>query len=111
MAADPGPFGLERKAQGPHYVKWKLGLSYSEHLSATGGTNALSGWFAVLHGYTLGVLHLFFCPAFNTIGFHVFTPFHFYIVKPSALQNPISWEYREKIREYGKTLDLLIKKY
>jgi hypothetical protein len=32
-------------------------------------------------------------------------------VKPFALQNPIRWEYMEKIGEYGKTLDLLIKKY
>jgi hypothetical protein len=89
----------------------KLSLSYSEHLGATGWTYPLSGWFAVLHGYTLGVLHLFFCSAFNAIGFHLFTPFHFCIVKPLALQNPIRWEYREKIGEYGKTLDLLIKKY
>jgi len=71
----------------------------------------LSGWFAIFHGYALGVLHLFLGSAFNAIGFHLFTPFHFCIVKPFALQNPLRWEYNEKIRGYGKILDLLIKKH
>ena len=52
-------------------------LSYSEHLGATGWAYALSCWFAILHGYTLGVLHFSFGSAFHTIGLHVFTPFCF----------------------------------
>jgi hypothetical protein len=89
----------------------RLSLSYSEHLGATGWTYTLSGWFAVFHRYTLGVLHLFFGSAFNAIGFHLFTPFRYCIVKPFALHNPVSWEYRERIQGFGKTLDLLIKKH
>ena len=50
-------------------------LSYSEHLGATGWTYALSCGFAILHGYTLGVLHFSLGSTFHTIGFHVFTPF------------------------------------
>ena len=52
-------------------------LSYSEHLGATGWAYALSCWFAILHSYTLGVLHFSFGSAFHTIGLHVFTPFCF----------------------------------
>lgn len=52
-------------------------LSYSEHLGATGWAYALRCWFAILHSYTLGVLHFSFGSAFHTIGFHVFTPFCF----------------------------------
>ena len=52
-------------------------LSYSEHLGATGWTYALSCWLAILHGYTLGVLHFSLGSAFHTIGLHVFTPFGF----------------------------------
>jgi len=52
-------------------------FSYSEHLGATGWAYALSCWFAILHGYTLGVLHFSFGSAFHTIGLHVFTPFCF----------------------------------
>jgi hypothetical protein len=89
----------------------RLSLSYSEHLGATGWTYALSGWFAILHRYTLGVLHLFLGSAFDAIGFHLFTPFRYCTVKPLAPHSPVRWEHREKIREYGKTLDLLIKKY
>ena len=86
-------------AQGRCWAKWKLSLSYSEHLGAAGWAYALSGRFAILHCYTLGVLHFFFGSAFNAIGFHLFTPFHFCIVKPFALQNPVRWEDMEKIRE------------
>ena len=89
----------------------KLSLSYSEHLGATGWTYALSCWFAVLHRYTLGVLHLFLGSAFNTIGLHLFTPFRFYMVKPIDLWNPIRREDMGKIEGYGKILDLLIKKH
>jgi hypothetical protein len=71
----------------------------------------LSCRFAILHRYTLGVLNLFFGSAFNAIGFHLFTPFPFFIAKPLVLQNPVRWEGMEKIREYAKILDLLIKKY
>jgi hypothetical protein len=81
IAADPGPFGVEHldkpNRSGSVRSERKLSLSYSEHLGATGWTYALSGWFAVFHSYTLGVLHLFFCSAFDAIGFHLFTPFHF----------------------------------
>ena len=94
----------------PHHLSI-LSLSYSEHLGATGWTYALSGWFAVLHGYALGVLHLFLGSAFNAVGFHFFTPFRFCIVKPFALQNPLRWKDKEKILKYGKILDLLIKKH
>jgi len=52
-------------------------LSYSEHLGATGWAYALRCWFAILHSYTLGVLHFSFGSAFHTIGLHVFTPFCF----------------------------------
>jgi hypothetical protein len=52
-------------------------LSYSEHLGATGWAYALSCWFAILHSYTLGVLHFSFGSAFHTIGLHVLTPFDF----------------------------------
>jgi hypothetical protein len=52
-------------------------FSYSEHLGATGWAYALSCWFAILHSYTLGVLHFSFGSAFHTIGLHVFTPFCF----------------------------------
>ena len=79
-------------------ARWKLSLSYSKHLGATGWTYALSGWFAVLHRYTLGVLHLFFGSAFNAIGFHFFTPFRFFIVKPFVLQNPFDGKIGKKSR-------------
>ena len=52
-------------------------LSYSEHLGATGWAYALRCWFAILHSYTLGVLHFSFGSAFHTIGLHVFIPFCF----------------------------------
>ena len=52
-------------------------FSYSEHLGATGWAYALRCWFAILHSYTLGILHFSFGSAFHTIGLHVFTSFCF----------------------------------
>jgi hypothetical protein len=52
-----------------------LGFADSEHLGATGRTNALGSRLAVLHGYSLGIFHLFLGPAFYTIGFHTLSPF------------------------------------
>ena len=87
-------------AQGRCWAKWNLGLSYPEHLGAAGWAYALSGRFAILHGYTLGVLHFFFRSAFHTVGFHRFTSFRFMRLKPHVLQNRVKWEDMEKIREY-----------
>lgn len=62
-------------------------LSYSEHLGATGWAYALSCWFAILHSYTLGVLHFSFGSAFHTIGLHVFTPF---FMQSGSISHPTS---------------------
>jgi hypothetical protein len=47
-----------------------LGFPDSEHLGATRGAHSLGGRPAILHGYALGILHLFLGSAFNTIGLH-----------------------------------------
>ncbi len=50
-----------------------LFLLYPEHLSATGGTDALGRRLAVLHDYALGILHLPLGTALHTICLHWFT--------------------------------------
>ncbi len=52
-----------------------LGFANSEHLGATRGADALGSRFAVLHGYGLGIFHLFLGTAFNAISLHMFPPF------------------------------------
>ncbi len=51
-----------------------LAFSYSEHLSATYGANTLSCWFAVLHGYGLGIPHFPLGAALNTVCLHFSPP-------------------------------------
>ena len=53
------------------YVILALTLPYSEHLSPTSGTYALSCRFTILHGNGLGILHLLLSPAFHTIPLHL----------------------------------------
>ncbi len=50
-----------------------LTLSYSEHLGPTCRTYALSRWFAILHRYALGILHVPFGTALHAIRFHFLT--------------------------------------
>ena len=56
------------------YSQQDLGLADSEHLGATYGTGALSRWFAILHGYTLRILHLPLSAALYTISLHLLPP-------------------------------------
>ena len=51
-----------------------LALADSEHFGATYRTGALSRWFAVLHGYTLSILHLPLSAALYTVSLHVSPP-------------------------------------
>ena len=49
-----------------------LTLPYSKHLGATYGAYALGGWFAIFHGYSLGVFHFPLGAALHTVCFHKF---------------------------------------
>ena len=77
LTTDNGNLTLYKTARRKGVSCSRSALSYSEHLGATGWAYALSCWFAILHSYTLGVLHFSFGSAFHTIGLHVFTPFCF----------------------------------
>ena len=47
-----------------------LTLSYSEHLSPTYGAHTLGCRLTILHGYTLGILHVPFGTALHTVCLH-----------------------------------------
>src|SRR4030042_4822361 len=67
---DIQPFFYLRRCNQHH-----LGFADSKHLGSAFRTNALSSRLAVFHGYSLGIFHLFLCPAFYTIGFHIISSF------------------------------------
>ena len=52
------------------YASKDLALTDPEHLRTAGGTDALGRRLPVLHGYSLGVLHLPLGTALHTISFH-----------------------------------------
>ena len=56
-----------------HFPKqnWILAFSDSEHLGPANRAYALCCWFAVLHGYLLGILNLSLGTAFDTVSFHM----------------------------------------
>ncbi len=53
------------------YASKDLALTDPEHLSATRGANALCRWLAILHGYSLGILHLLFGTALYAVCLHL----------------------------------------
>ena len=55
------------------YASKDLTLADSEHLRATCGTYALSCRFAILHGYSFGILHFLFSAALHAVCFHLVT--------------------------------------
>ncbi len=54
----------------PVFIIYALALPYPEHLRAAGGTDALGRRFAILHDYTLGILHLPLGTALHAICLH-----------------------------------------
>jgi len=56
------------------YASKDLTLANSEHLSATSRAYALSRRSTILHGYTLGILHLFLRATLYTISLHLLPP-------------------------------------
>ena len=64
MQGKPSPFYFNG------YASKDLALADPEHLGTTLRANALGCRLPVLHGYSLGVLHLSLGTALHTIGFH-----------------------------------------
>ena len=56
------------------YVRVNLALTDSEHFGAAYRAHTLGCWFAILHGYTLRILHLPLSAALYTISLHLSPP-------------------------------------
>jgi len=56
------------------YIRIDLALANSEHLGSAHWTFALSRRFAILHGYTLCILHLPLSAALYTVSLHLSPP-------------------------------------
>ena len=69
--------GLEFKSSPFYYNGYAskdLTLANSEHFGTARWAYTLSRWSAILHGYTLGILHLFLRAALYTISLHLLPP-------------------------------------
>jgi hypothetical protein len=58
-----------------HTESYYLALANAEHLSTTSWASALSRRLAILHGNSLGILHLFLSSTLYTISLHHSPPF------------------------------------
>ena len=64
-----------------------LALPYLEHLGTARRAYSLSSRLTILHGYSLGVLHLLLGTALHTIPLHSDSPFLFVLAKQASTKS------------------------